>query len=557
LHGNCQTLTALFKPGGKMKNLFFIVLVIIISGLSATIINIPSDQTTIQGGINAAVNGDTILVSNGIYTGNLNKNLTWDGNEKHLVIRSENGADDCIIDCGNDGRAFYFNQTNQDTTDIIEGFTIINGFASYNDTDGGAIYCHSVSPKIQNNNLCDNVASEGAGGGIYIKFGSPIVRENFIYSNRANYGGGIYCSSSSVVIKENIIEENLASVMYDIATSKGGGICISRGSPSIMDNIIKNNNAFNDDIEGSAIGGGIYITGSEALIKNNLIVDNLVVINGGYGTGGGIANPSYQNDSLHCIIEFNTIANNRGSGLFSLYAIIKNNIIYSNSHSGISSYSQSNNSVICNNNVYDNEPNFNNCPPGIGDTSWGFNYIGISCDSCFNISEDPLFISNQNGNFFLSQIEAGQNEQSPCVNAGSSDVTEFDMGNYTTRTDSISDNGFVDIGYHYPNGITITNIENHEYLPRLFQCLNFPNPFNPTTTFSFSIPNESKVELSIFNIKGQKIKTLVKDQYLVGNHSIIWNGDDDSGKSVSSGIYFYKLNVNGKTEAAKKCLLLK
>ena len=86
---------------------------------------------------------------------------------------------------------------------------------------------------------------------------------------------------------------------------------------------------------------------------------------------------------------------------------------------------------------------------------------------------------------------------------------------------------------------------------------NYPNPFNPTTTISFSIINDSNVELSIFNIKGQKIKTLANNDFMKGSHSIIWNGFNESGDSVSTGIYLYKLNVNGKTESMRKCLLLK
>ena len=90
-----------------------------------------------------------------------------------------------------------------------------------------------------------------------------------------------------------------------------------------------------------------------------------------------------------------------------------------------------------------------------------------------------------------------------------------------------------------------------------YQLSNFPNPFNPETTISFSIPNESEIELSVYNIKGQKVKVLLKDNFEKGNHSIVWNGFDDSVKPVSSGVYLYKLNVNGKIEAVKKCLLLK
>jgi parallel beta-helix repeat protein len=86
---------------------------------------------------------------------------------------------------------------------------------------------------------------------------------------------------------------------------------------------------------------------------------------------------------------------------------------------------------------------------------------------------------------------------------------------------------------------------------------NYPNPFNPTTTISFSIPEDSKVRVSIYNVKGQKVKTLVNDELEKGLHKIIWDSKDNSGKSVSSGVYFYKLNVNGKDKAVRKCLLLK
>ncbi|MCF8356940.1 MAG: FG-GAP-like repeat-containing protein [Melioribacteraceae bacterium] len=86
---------------------------------------------------------------------------------------------------------------------------------------------------------------------------------------------------------------------------------------------------------------------------------------------------------------------------------------------------------------------------------------------------------------------------------------------------------------------------------------NYPNPFNPSTTISFSIPEESKVEVSVFNIKGQVVKTLVKDVFESGKHSVIWRGKDNNNKKCSSGIYFYQLNVNGKPKSVKKCLLLK
>jgi hypothetical protein len=97
----------------------------------------------------------------------------------------------------------------------------------------------------------------------------------------------------------------------------------------------------------------------------------------------------------------------------------------------------------------------------------------------------------------------------------------------------------------------------NEIIPPILELSNYPNPFNPTTTISFSISNDVNVELSIYNMKGQKIKTLAHNEFAKGSHSIIWNGDNDYNKPVSSGVYLYKLKVNGKTEAVRKCLLLK
>lgn len=89
----------------------------------------------------------------------------------------------------------------------------------------------------------------------------------------------------------------------------------------------------------------------------------------------------------------------------------------------------------------------------------------------------------------------------------------------------------------------------------LFQ--NYPNPFNPETTISFSVDQYSKVNIDIFNIKGKKVSNLTNSQYQTGNHKIIWKGIDDSGKKVSSGLYFYKMNINGLTTVTRKMLLLK
>ena len=86
---------------------------------------------------------------------------------------------------------------------------------------------------------------------------------------------------------------------------------------------------------------------------------------------------------------------------------------------------------------------------------------------------------------------------------------------------------------------------------------NYPNPFNPSTTISFSLStsNIEDIELVIYNLKGQKVKHLVIDQQSTGQHQVTWNGTDDYGKPVTSGVYLYKLNLGDKTYSNKMLLL--
>ncbi len=109
--------------------------------------------------------------------------------------------------------------------------------------------------------------------------------------------------------------------------------------------------------------------------------------------------------------------------------------------------------------------------------------------------------------------------------------------------------------------VTMQGLEAHDY-DNLIQKYtitieqNSPNPFNPTTTISYSIPADSRVVLNVYNIKGQLVKRLVDEHIERGQHQAIWNGNDETGKRVSSGVYLYRLESCGK-KITKKCLLLK
>ncbi len=85
---------------------------------------------------------------------------------------------------------------------------------------------------------------------------------------------------------------------------------------------------------------------------------------------------------------------------------------------------------------------------------------------------------------------------------------------------------------------------------------NYPNPFNPETTIFYYLEETSDVCLEIYNVKGQKVRQLVNDQVDSGQHSIVWDGKDDTGQSLASGIFFYRMTA-GKYSSVKKMILIK
>ncbi|MFA5833703.1 MAG: T9SS type A sorting domain-containing protein [Bacteroidota bacterium] len=85
---------------------------------------------------------------------------------------------------------------------------------------------------------------------------------------------------------------------------------------------------------------------------------------------------------------------------------------------------------------------------------------------------------------------------------------------------------------------------------------NYPNPFNPSTVIEYNVPVRSNVEISIFNILGQKVASIINDVHEAGTHRATWNGKDSFGKPVASGIYFYQMNA-GSFEQVKKMMLMK
>lgn len=132
----------------------------------------------------------------------------------------------------------------------------------------------------------------------------------------------------------------------------------------------------------------------------------------------------------------------------------------------------------------------------------------------------------------------------------------LENGVYSYRVSAVYTN---EIESDLSNTIQLTvDFTNVDELMPLVTSLNgnYPNPFNPETKISFSLHQEQKVSIEIYNIKGQKVKTLVNGVLPAKNHTVVWRGENQQGQSVASGVYFYKMKTDNYT-SVKRMLMLK
>jgi parallel beta-helix repeat protein/predicted outer membrane repeat protein len=570
--------------------IFILIIFLSSSFLIAITINVPADQPTIQAGIDESVDGDIVLVDPGTYV----ENIDFDGKaitvgSLYHTTQDTSFISQTIIDGNGSGSVVTF-ENEEDSTAVLTGFTITNGYVS-SGNHGGGIYCYSSNPSLKNVKISDNIASRygggiycwnsspslmsvaitgnstfGAdshgggiscwdnsspslenvtisgnyssnyGGGLSCKINSnPILKNVTISDNFAyDYGGGIYCPGSTLILQNVIISDNSANY-------RGGGVYFYYSSP-VLQNVAITGNSIVNDYDSQALGGGVYCSYSSPILQNVTITDNSTSTYSGLGgKGGGIFCYHSTSSYINVTVSNNTASEN-GGGIYCCYSSspsLMNCIFWNN-------YPQE---IYLPESYYLNTITISYSDIHGGESGIVTNDSGIVYWLEGNINEDPFFIETGDYPFSIQDI-------SPCVNAGIPDTAGLNLPEFDLAGNSRVFGGRVDMGAYENQNIIVST---DEVLIPLVIILNqnYPNPFNPETTISFSIPEEWNVELSIYNIKGQKMKSLLNDQISAGEHSIIWNGEDDSGKIVSSGVYLYKLNVNGKTEAVKKCLLMK
>ncbi len=473
---------------------------------NGAVICVPGDASTIQAGIDLAVDGDTVRIGSGVWRGDGNRDIDVKG--KQIVIESEAGPESCIIDIeGTEADSFtgFIIDSTENEMTCLKGITIKNGsgklmqFTGRKAICGGAAIILGGSPKILNCHFIRNAVSHfqylAFGGALYISDSSACVSNcNFVDNFASSSSGAISCSGS-------LSQVTIESSSFVNNSSGGGIVCCGPGVVTLQSCFFTNNRTFSEAgvvfissdennaknainsctfignvVEsGSSLvfqgrGGAVYCGGTEIVncmffnnsskyggavyCYDNTLISNCVFYNNCADIGGAIYCSTwyYENCSISQSTFVNNISNSPGGAIYIpqlLSPITITNCIFRGNYPT---------QIEPSSGDPDELPDVTYCNVEGG-------YRGFR-----NIDVDPLFCSDGPDRFFLSQITSGQSQDSPCLNQGSTDaslacVPEFDppicMDAFTTRTDRITDAGTVDMGFHYPpdwTGSTITGV---------------------------------------------------------------------------------------------------
>jgi len=314
---------------------------------------------------------------------------------------------------------------------------------SSGDGVGGGIFAGDAAAEpgetavaISKSNINDNTALYGAG--MCLLGTTSAIDDCNIGTNAAEYGGGAFLYYSDVNITRCNINDNTAATR---TYCSGGGLYCLDSTARIKDCVMTGNDA-------QGFGGAVYLIGPNlpggaAELTNCLITNNTAGLDGAGLSLNVDATPTISN----CTLAGNIVSAPNGSGggvsCYDTFVEIVNSILWSNS----AAYGRE---------IAVGDPTEPNNPPaGVAVTYSDVRsgaagvYVAKGCVLNWgggnNITANPLFIDG----YHLSQIEAGDLANSPCVDAGSDLAEDFDMDRYTTRTDGVPDTSIVDMGYHY------------------------------------------------------------------------------------------------------------
>lgn len=520
-------------------------------GVEATTLNVPAQYPIIQDAMDAAQAGDTVLVAAGTYA-TLRQPPGPDTTKCVVFFKSGvtlrgSGRGVTILDAQDRGRGIHCRNV---TGGRIERLTVRRAFtAAY----GAGVLCEqSSNPAIR-----DIEVTRCGDGGIICLGSSPTIAQSFVTYNVGKQGGGLAIENgSSPQITDTRITNNAAPA--------GGGVFIRGGSAPTMTRCVVQDDSLNT-VNGA--GAGIGLVSATLTITDSQILNNV-----GTGPGGGIAviDNSILN-ATRCDIIGNTTSDDYGpgGGIYTDFSdmTIDRCLIARNSAPGISSDGGGIAAVFANQIVIRGSTiaaNGTNAAPGLGggialltssptieSSIIAFNNPGrgiacadgasvpvTSCSDLFgnqggnqicgtnggdNFSQDPLFCSLATNDFTLRR-------NSPCLdNQHPSGAPCGQIGARALGT---------------CEGIGIAEEEAAPGDPlRSYRAA--PNPFGTQTVFEFELGRPGELALTIYDVDGRRVRLLADERMAAGKHTLAWNGRDDQGRLVASGVYYYRLTGAG------------
>jgi hypothetical protein len=517
------------------------ILLSLIVSVSATTLQVPSQYSTIQAAIDASSNGDTVLVATGTYV----ENIIING--KKISVIGED-RETTIIDGNNEGNVITITGIDESYNSIIKNFTIQNGIGESNWKGGwgGGIYIRSYPPTLDSliiqNNTAGGNGPDGGGGGVCYNWSPDTLNIKNSIIKDTNPGtsehGGLFTSGGTIRAENCLIFDNVWAV--------GGGNLGPSHAELINCTITSNNSPIEGNFYSLSITNSIiYFNKTFKIELPNNSAPNIEYsdIEGGWSEGNGNidADPlfcdtlSYKYYATSPVITAGKLGYNMGAG--SVGCDVPQAFEWVSAASATINITESNLD-----DTY--ELKWTESKDVYGDTVNYLVYAKVGvypAEEIYDTTVTSVSITYQ-------EILEGVFEGSPVNSATVSLNVKATDGIDTV--DVTGDNRVI-----YVNRYEYLSTEG-EGVPFEFALHeNYPNPFNPTTTLRFDLPEVSNLTLTIYNMLGQKVRTFDYQNTSAGYHSVKWNATNDYGDPVGAGVYLYQLQTKDFVKTRKMVLL--
>lgn len=580
----------------------------LLKALGDEVQQVPGEFSFLRDAVNSAAPGDTIkvLASHALgATTLLGRGLQIRGGyAADYTARDPLGTPTVITGAVNNPALQFVGPVDQ--TCVIDGFRVQGGggrlFADipYAGKYGGGIMMNGTSPTLRNllitNNSCGGTNELGLGGGIALHNSQAVLEHITISGNTAIYGAGVFVYRGSPTFTDVVIDGNTLNTSNFAYVPLGGGLHILDATVDLVDVTVA-------DHADADKGGGLYIAGvntvSHVTMTRGSVSGNTAKTNGAgiSATGGSLD-----------LVDVELTGNSRsttatflsGGALYasSVDVSVDGAVIDQNdAHAGAGAQFancpdvQLNSSVFTRNSgqLFAGNLYVSTC------TSATLTNLTIADNSCptggagLYVVSTPISIANTISAFNTGAGATANGMMFTGVTPTLScnDVFGNQGAAYGGVADPTGTNGNVAVDPEFcdrpegdyrvdPSGpcapdhsggcgligaleavCGVVNAVEDPAVPAAFRVDHaFPNPFNPQTTIRFAIPEAARTTVTIYDLKGRLVKTLVDADLAAATHAVEWRGDDAHGRSVAAGVYFYRV-TSGRHDSVGRMALIK